>query len=79
MSWWSQLDPNDVQRDLERVAATGMDSVRLFLLWEAFQPSSDGVDREMLARRSGRGTSATSTRTAWCRPIASTRGAGSGR
>ena len=50
MAWWSRFDPGEVTRDVERVAATGMDSVRLFLLWEAFQPSPDGVDREMLAR-----------------------------
>ena len=50
MAWWSRFDLGEVTRDLERLAATGMDSVRLFLLWEAFQPSPDGVDREMLAR-----------------------------
>jgi endo-1,4-beta-mannosidase len=50
MAWWSRFDRAEVTRDIERVAATGMDSVRLFLLWEAFQPSSDGVDREMLVR-----------------------------
>ena len=50
MAWWSRFDPGEVRRDFQRAAASGMDSVRLFLLWEAFQPSPDGVDREMLAR-----------------------------
>ena len=50
MAWWSRFDPGEVTRDFQRVAASGMDSVRLFLLWEAFQPSPDGVDREMLSR-----------------------------
>jgi endo-1,4-beta-mannosidase len=50
MAWWWRFDAAEVRRDLERVAANGMDSVRLFLLWEAFQPSPDEVDRAMLAR-----------------------------
>jgi endo-1,4-beta-mannosidase len=50
MAWWSRFDRDEVRRDLGRVAASGMDSVRLFLLWEAFQPSPEGVEHEMLAR-----------------------------
>jgi endo-1,4-beta-mannosidase len=50
MAWWSRFDPGEVMRDFQRVAASGMDSVRLFLLWEAFQPSPDRVDHEVLAR-----------------------------
>jgi endo-1,4-beta-mannosidase len=50
MAWWSRFDAAELRHDLERVAANGMDSVRLFLLWEAFQPSPDRVDRGMLAR-----------------------------
>ena len=50
MAWWSRFDRDEVRRDVARVAAAGMDSVRLFLLWEAFQPSPDRVDHEVLAR-----------------------------
>ncbi len=50
MAWWSRFDRDEVRRDVARVAAAGMDSMRLFLLWEAFQPSPDRVDHEVLAR-----------------------------
>jgi endo-1,4-beta-mannosidase len=50
MGWWSDFDHDEVATDFARIAATGLDSVRLFLTWEAFQPSPDEVDREMLDR-----------------------------
>jgi len=50
MAWWSRFEPGEVVRDFERIAASGMDSVRVFLLWEDFQPEADRVDREALSR-----------------------------
>jgi endo-1,4-beta-mannosidase len=50
MAWWSRFDVDEVRRDMGRIAAAGMASMRLFLLWEAFQPAPDAVDREMLGR-----------------------------
>jgi endo-1,4-beta-mannosidase len=50
MSWWSQFDPSEVATDFARIAASGLDSVRVFLTWEDFQPSPDRVDRTMLDR-----------------------------
>ena len=50
MGWWSDFQPDEVARDFERMAAAGLDSVRVFLLWEDFQPSPHEVDRAMLAR-----------------------------
>jgi endo-1,4-beta-mannosidase len=50
MGWWSSFDPAEVEADFARIAAAGLDSVRVFLTWEDFQPTSTRVDREMLAR-----------------------------
>ena len=33
MAWWSSFDQDEVAADFARIAATGLDSVRLFLTW----------------------------------------------
>jgi hypothetical protein len=50
MGWWSRFDRGEVATDFQRIAAAGLDSVRVFLTWEDFQPSPERVDREMLGR-----------------------------
>jgi endo-1,4-beta-mannosidase len=50
MSWWSRFDRAEVATDFGRIAACGLDSVRVFLTWEDFQPAPNRVDREMLER-----------------------------
>lgn len=50
MSWWSAFDASEVAEDFGRIASAGLDSVRLFLTWEAFQPEVDRVDLAMLER-----------------------------
>jgi len=50
MSWWSTFDLAEVEADFARIAACGLDSVRMFLTWEDFQPTPDRVDRRMLER-----------------------------
>jgi endo-1,4-beta-mannosidase len=50
MRWWSDFDAGEVARDFARIAANGFDSVRFFLLWEAFQPEPGRVDAKMLER-----------------------------
>ena len=50
MGWWSDFDDPEVAADFARIAASGLDSVRLFLTWADFQPAPDEVDRRMLAR-----------------------------
>ncbi len=50
MGWWSSFDPAEVEADFARIAAAGLDSVRVFLTWEDFQPAPGLVDREMLGR-----------------------------
>ena len=50
MGWWADFDGSEVAADFARIAAGGLDSVRLFLTWEDFQPTPHEVDREMLDR-----------------------------
>ncbi len=50
MNWWSAFDADEVAADFGRIAGAGLASVRVFLMWEAFQPDPDRVDRAMLQR-----------------------------
>lgn len=50
MGWWGDFDDSEVAADFSRIAASGFDSVRLFLTWEDFQPAPDRIDMEMLRR-----------------------------
>jgi endo-1,4-beta-mannosidase len=50
MRWWTMFDEAETARDFARIAAGGFDSVRVFMLWEAFQPGPDRVDPRMLER-----------------------------
>ena len=50
MSWWSRFDRAEVASDFARIAACGLDSVRVFLTWEDFQPAPNRVAQEMLER-----------------------------
>lgn len=50
MGWWSDFDRAEVAADFARIAACGLDSIRIFLTWADFQPTPDEVDRRMLDR-----------------------------
>jgi endo-1,4-beta-mannosidase len=50
MGWWTAFDRAEVAADFARIAASGLDSVRIFLTWEDFQPSPSRVDSTMLDR-----------------------------
>jgi endo-1,4-beta-mannosidase len=50
MGWWSAFDRAEVAADFARIAGSSLDSVRVFLTWEDFQPAPDEVDRVMLER-----------------------------
>jgi len=50
MSWWADFDLSEVATDFARIVACGLDSVRLFLTWEDFQPTRHEVNGEMLDR-----------------------------
>jgi len=48
MYWWRFFDPAEVSRDFARVRTAGFDSVRIFLLWEDFQPDPQRISRQCL-------------------------------
>ncbi len=43
MEWWKRFDRGEVRDEFDLIAALGMSKVRVFLLWEDFQPSPDRV------------------------------------
>jgi endo-1,4-beta-mannosidase len=44
MYWWSQFEAAEVQEEFEVIASLGLKLVRIFLLWEDWQPTPDRVD-----------------------------------
>jgi len=48
MYWWDDVRPAETDRDMARIADVGLQQVRIFLLWEAFQPRPDRVSDEAL-------------------------------
>jgi hypothetical protein len=45
---WKRFDPAEWREDFEAIAAHGYNTVRLFLLWEDFQPAPGGVDEKQI-------------------------------
>lgn len=50
MYWWRRFDAAEVAGDFARIRQAGFDSVRVFLLWEDFQPAPGAVSDEALGR-----------------------------
>jgi len=50
MYWWQRFDTAEVAADFARIHAAGFDSVRIFLLWEDFQPAPDKPSDSALQR-----------------------------
>ena len=50
MYWWRRFDAAEVAGDFARIRAAGFDSVRVFLLWEDFQPALDQASDEALRK-----------------------------
>lgn len=48
MTWWKDFDAGEVHADFAQIATLGMSVVRIFLLWEDFQPTPDSVDAPRL-------------------------------
>ena len=48
MGWWSRFDAGEVDEDFALVGELGMDVVRVFLLWDDWQPTPDTVSRTCL-------------------------------
>jgi len=50
MHWWRRFDPSTVKRDFSLLAAYRFEPVRIFLLWEDFQPEVIHVSVKALNR-----------------------------
>lgn len=48
MYWWRRFDASEVKSDFRRIRAAGFDSVRIFLLWEDFQPLPTHISGQAL-------------------------------
>jgi endo-1,4-beta-mannosidase len=50
MAMWTRFDAAEIDRDFAQIAGLGLELVRFFLLWEAFQPAPDRIDPDALER-----------------------------
>lgn len=50
MYWWRRFDAAEIEGDFARIRAAGFDSVRVFLLWEDFQPAPGEVSDAALRK-----------------------------
>ena len=48
MYWWTAFDPAEVAEEFDLIADLGMDVVRIFLLWDDWQPAPDMVSTDRL-------------------------------
>ncbi len=48
MYWWSDFDAGEVRDEFALIHELGLNVVRLFLLWDDFQPTPDSVSRTCL-------------------------------
>lgn len=48
MYWWSNFDADEVREEFAVIREIGLDVVRIFLLWEDWQPQPDRVDPQAL-------------------------------
>lgn len=49
MFWWSDFDAGEVKEEFAVIKEVGMNLVRIFLLWEDWQPTPDTVSPQALA------------------------------
>ena len=48
MFWWSNFDPDEVREEFTVIKEVGLSLVRIFLLWEDWQPAPDTVNPKAL-------------------------------
>jgi endo-1,4-beta-mannosidase len=48
MYWWEAFDAEEVRDEFSTIRSLGLTHVRIFLLWESFQPTPDQVDADAL-------------------------------
>jgi endo-1,4-beta-mannosidase len=44
MTWWADFDAGEVREEFAVIRELGLTHVRVFLLWESFQPAPDRID-----------------------------------
>jgi endo-1,4-beta-mannosidase len=49
MTWWADFDRDEVREEFAMIRDIGLTHVRIFLLWESFQPQPDRVDGTAVA------------------------------
>lgn len=50
MYMWERFDRGEIREDMLRIRSLGLQVVRFFLRWDAFQPQPDVIDEAMLKR-----------------------------
>lgn len=50
MYWWRDFDAGEVEEEFSLVQELGLSVVRIFLLWEDFQPTADHISLESLGK-----------------------------
>ena len=48
MYWWKEFDPGEVREEFSLIKELNLDVVRIFLLWEDFQPRPDKIDSRVV-------------------------------
>jgi endo-1,4-beta-mannosidase len=48
MYWWTDFDAGEVREEFSLIREIGLNVVRIFLLWDDFQPEPDSVSKEAL-------------------------------
>jgi endo-1,4-beta-mannosidase len=48
MRWWAEFDPGEVRDEFAVIRHLGLSHVRIFLLWESFQPAPNRVSADAL-------------------------------
>ncbi|MEN6461075.1 MAG: hypothetical protein ABFC94_06885 [Syntrophomonas sp.] len=48
MYWWKSFDTEEVNEDFARLSRWGINTIRIFLTWEDFQPSPDRIPSSMI-------------------------------
>jgi endo-1,4-beta-mannosidase len=49
MSWWRDFDASEVEEEFSLIRELGLTLVRIFLLWEDFQPAADRISTNSLS------------------------------
>jgi endo-1,4-beta-mannosidase len=50
MYMWQRFDLTEISEEIERIKGLGLDVIRFFLMWNAFQPEPGTMNRESLRR-----------------------------